>query len=942
MPSIVEDRASGPATTRQEHFPAQPSPSTDGGGRDSRPPRAARGLLLLPPWLRAPMLGLRQPGAFFAVAVAAAILACAAASAALFLSSASSASLQQQINDRCDNAAYPMIGTETYLGPSSGPGTETEGRPMFTRETDQAYPEALARQGMDSNPVFIGAQSRLTENGQLPAAQNTRFVRPFYRPGATDQITVLDSGPGNGIYISSFVADRDGVGVGGTLEIDGATVPVVGVYQNLYDEPVREFWCSYSALFNNETNANTPPADLLIATDEATFYDLAIAHDSIDTQGGLGFFGETATRVWEVPVDPDSVTRTSATDLVARQNTALLDARTISGDPTSPGDLIEFSFQGEELGRLIERSQRLENGLRGPVVPTAVAGTILALLLVAAAGSYWADRRLREVRLLSSRGVGPGALAMKAALELVIPAALGTLAGYYLARGLISLAGPADDLDPDALRTAIFTTVAGFVLGLILLSTVAGIRSRNFTEKPIGHKGSRLGLIPYELIVLAVAGYLWWQLRGEEAVVFDGSVAQVNGLLVSFPLLFLAGAAVLVVRLIVTVLPALRRRAQGWSPAAFVAVNQLTANRVVSATLLAALCLPIAVLTYSATLTASSQRTVASKALVSVGAERAVTTYGDMTATPAVDAVGTLVARYQDAFVDGAEASALGVDPADFASVAYWEKSFAEHDLEAMLAMLADRADSSDRIPVIAAGGPPLGPIRLDLGGNSQALTLEAEVVALADVLPGRRTAEPLILFDNQFIGDEVPQSANLRYEIWTNADPAAAADEIREQGARLFRVFTTTEVFELANFLGVSWTFGYLQALAAFVGVIAIGGLLLYLETRQRKRTASYAMSRRMGLSRMTHFRSLLAELGSVLIVAALVGAGLAAAAIAMAYRQLDVDPIREPSPLLAIPWVTLAAITLAAVLVALATSVYAQRRTDAANPAEVLRLGG
>jgi putative ABC transport system permease protein len=216
------------------------------------------------------MLGLRQPGAFFAVAVAAAILACAAASAALFLSSASSASLQQQINDRCDDAAYPMIGTQAYLRPFFGP--TGAGSSEFTPETDRAYPEALARQGMDSSPVFIGAQAALTENGSSPAsAQNTRFVRAFYRPGAVDQVTVLDSATGSGIYVPSFVAERDQLGVGSTMQIDGADVPVVGVYQNLYDEPVREFWCSYSGLFNNPTNANTPPADLVIATDEATW-----------------------------------------------------------------------------------------------------------------------------------------------------------------------------------------------------------------------------------------------------------------------------------------------------------------------------------------------------------------------------------------------------------------------------------------------------------------------------------------------------------------------------------------------------------------------------------------------------------------------------------------------------------------------------------------------
>ncbi len=881
-------------------------------------------MLLLPPWVRAPVLGLRQPGAFLAVFVAAAILACAAASTALFLSSARSGSLQHQINDRCENAAYPSIGTTTPLAPFRN-------RPaMFSPETDQAYPEALARQGFSSNPVFIGASTPITQNG------GDAEVRVFYRPGALEQITILDSGPGEGIYVPAYIAELVHVGAGDRLEIDGTSVPVVGVYQNLFDEPIRPFWCSYSDLFVVEL-LGSRPADILIATDETTFYDLAIAHDVARSQGSVAIFDESAARLWEVPLDPDIVTRTSTREILDRQNTAFLEATSISGDSDR-----EFnqSFQSEELGKLLVRSQRLASGLRGPVIPTAVAGTILAMLLVAAAGSYWADRRLREVRLLSARGVGPGALAVKASLELVIPAALGTVGGYYLARALIAVAGPADDLDPDALRTAILTTLASFVIGLILLAAVAGIRSRNFTEKPIGHKRSWLSLIPYELILLGAAGYLWWRLRGEDAVVFDGSVAQVNGLLVSFPLLFLAGAAVLVVRLIVMVLPAMRSRAQRWPPAVYIAVNQLTANRVVSASLLAALCLPIAVLTYSATLTASSQRTVESKAFVSVGAERAVTTFDDIEATPAVDAAGTLVNRYQDVFVDGTDASALGVDPDDFASVAYWEDNFADQDLDTMLATLAD--GGGDRIPVIASGGVSLGPHTLTLGDNFYAVDLDVEVLAVADVLPGRRTAEPLILLDSARVGSDVPEAANQQNEIWTNDDARPAVEEIRRQNARLFRVFTTAEIFDLANFLGVSWTFGYLQGLAAFVGVIAIGGLLLYLETRQRARTASNAMARRMGLSRRAHFRSLLAELGSVLVVAGIVGAVLAAAAVAMAYRRLDVAALREPSPLLAVPWLTLAAVAAAAVAVAFAAAAFAQRRSDRVNPAEVLRLGG
>jgi putative ABC transport system permease protein len=145
--------------------------------------------------------------------------------------------------------------------------------------------------------------------------------------------------------------------------------------------------------------------------------------------------------------------------------------------------------------------------------------------------------------------------------------------------------------------------------------------------------------------------------------------------------------------------------------------------------------------------------------------------------------------------------------------------------------------------------------------------------------------------------------------------------------------------VLTAANFLGITWTFGYLSALAVFVGVIAIGGLLLYLEARSRSRVSGYVMARRMGLSRGAHLRSLVVELAGVAAAGLVLGAVLAAAAVAVVYRRLDVDLVRPPTPLLDVPWTAIgltAAITL--VVAALAAG-YAQRAADRADPATVLR---
>ena len=94
------------------------------------------------------------------------------------------------------------------------------------------------------------------------------------------------------------------------------------------------------------------------------------------------------------------------------------------------------------------------------------------------------------------------------------------------------------------------------------------------------------------------------------------------------------------------------------------------------------------------------------------------------------------------------------------------------------------------------------------------------------------------------------------------------------------------------------------------------------------------------MGLTRATHFRSLLAELGVLIGLAYVVGAALAWAAVELVYRLLDVDVSRPPAPLLTVPVSALLAGAVAASVVTLLTAGYAQRAADRGDVAEVLRL--
>jgi putative ABC transport system permease protein len=595
----------------------------------------------------------------------------------------------------------------------------------------------------------------------------------------------------------------------------------------------------------------------------------------------------------------------------------------------------------ERLADAAARADLIESGLQGPVVPVAVAGGLLALVLVASAGSFWADRRAAEVRLLAARGVGPVPLAGKAALELALPALAGAALGWAAARLLIGRLGPADDLDPSATTAAVWSGVAAFVVGLGSAAVVAGLRARGTAERPLGAPPRWPAMVPWELALLAAAAWCWVLMETRDAIVVEGGVAQVNGLLVAFPLLGIAGAAVLITRLLIRLLPALGRWARRRPSAVFLAANRLVAAPLATATLMVALTLPVAVLGYTATLTSSAQTTLDAKVGVQVGSPGvAVVSVAPVTPDERTDAVGTVVARYEGSAAatgDGAgrvTVQVVGVDPDTFVGTAFWDDSFADLSLEELVAALEGPAVDG-RIPVVAAGLAEGDP---DLRVGREPVA--AEVVETARVLPGRRTQEPLVLVS----AERLPEigrdaGADRTWELWTNGETGPAVAALTAAGGQTSRIVEPADVFIAANFLGITWTFGYLSALAVFVGVIAVGGLLLYLEARSRTRVSGYVMARRLGLSRGAHLRSLVVELSGVAVAGLVLGGLLAAAAVSVVYRRLDVDLGRAPTPLLDVPGTAVVLTAVIALVVAALAAVYAQRAADRADPATVLR---
>lgn len=862
--------------------------------------------LLTGPWRRAPLLPWRQPAIILAMVGAAAIMGCAAASAPLFLSSAGSGSLQLQVAGQCPDASYPVLQQVGF-----GPG--------FSAQNDVSQSARRAMVGHGLRPperlvTPVATSSVQTADGASAAA------RVWYRDGAVDQVRVLQHRDGEGLWLPETTADYLGVGLGDelTLGVDSydstpVTYPVVGVYRDLWREPtVAPYWCSYSSLFLNLASIGAGPPALVLASSP----DVAI-------RAGLaqGMYQGMDQR-WISPIDTETITVSGAEDVVAARMAAYA-ASGISNESTD-------GMTGQ-LPTMLDRAQLLVDGLRGPVVPVATGGAVLALLLVAAAGSYWADRRATEVRLLVSRGVSPFALGVKAVLELAVPAALGTALGWWAARGLVVLVGPSAHLDPAAPRQAAGTAVLSLVVSLVLLATVAGVRTRAATERPLGARRRWYVGAPWELLLMAGAAAAYLRLRQGEPIVLVRNVAQVDALLVVVPLLFLAAAAVLAARGITGLLRPLRARARDWPTAAFTAVTRAASARPATALVLLAVTLPLSILAYSAGVTTSTEVTLEAKARTVIGSERALISVDEIRPGPALDAVGTVVQRYDRARADGQDVTVLALDRATFERWAFWDPRYA---VDPLVDLLAGLAPNGDRGVAGLAVGLPRGTVEVQLGNNA----VSVQIVSTADVFPGRRLPEPLVVVDATALGSLDASSGRVS-EVWTTRSTTEVTATLGDE-LRISRVLDRDNVFDVANFRSVSWTFGYLTALAVLIGLIGAGGLLLYLETRQRNRITAYVMARRMGLGGGTHLRSLLLELGGLLGAAAVVGGAAGWAVLLVVYRLVDLDPKRPPGPLLATPTVTLLAGAATTVVIAVLGALYAHRAAARARPAQVLRL--
>ncbi|HEY6744369.1 MAG TPA: hypothetical protein VI357_01495 [Mycobacteriales bacterium] len=874
-------------------------------------------LLLSRPWVRAPLAAAGQPGASAAVLVATAVLGIAAATAPLFLSSAASGALHRAVAT-CPDSYTP--GVTNRSADNVVDYTLSQPAVEYAGIEDGAVRGVLAQRGVPvGERVLVLPADRTGGFVTVAAGRNQASVTAFASASALSKVVVLRGHPGDpGLWLPDKLARRLGADAGDTVLARGRPVPVAGVYRGLddpsYGGELPVAWCRWSALILPTIGDRAPAVRPLVLTDDRTLLTLA------------GYDEPWTT--WSAAIDPATARAGDATAIAAAITGAGADVF------SAPGVVGAYS-ETNALAGAAARALQVRAALADATQPAALAAVLVALLLVAAAGGYWAERRAGEVRLLAARGIGPPGLGGKAVLEMIGPAVAGTLLGWAATLAAAPHLGPSSQLDDGAGGRALRTVAVALLAGLVALGAVAGLRGRSTGERPIGLRRSGWLLVPWELLLVGVALWSYLRLR-ERGAVSSGESVRIDPLVVALPLLALAGLTVLVVRL--ALLPAGRLQALGGRlpVPGFLAVRRLVAARTVSAGVLVAVALPVGVLVVCASLSASVQATVDTKTATYVGAPVALRTDAKPGVFAAAGPAGTPVSLLPEALdTFSHELPVLAVDPAGFARYAYWQGGFAGESLPDLLARLGPAQDGS--VPAILAGG---GDAQVD-HVLLEALVLRVHVVARVTTFPGMRSvAAPLLVVDRHALPALGPYTARSE-EVWTRpADALAATRAVESAGLRVTGQVNQDSVVRNTDLFPLTWTFGYVQALAALAGVIGVTALLLYLAARQRSRTAAYALSRRMGLTRRAHVTSLLVELAIAVGLGAAAGVALARLVLAPVVRVLDLEPGRPPYPsVLVVSTGAVLAVLAGAVALVLLGTLATQVVADRVRPADVLR---
>jgi hypothetical protein len=278
------------------------------------------------------------------------------------------------------------------------------------------------------------------------------------------------------------------------------------------------------------------------------------------------------------------------------------------------------------------------------------------------------------------------------------------------------------------------------------------------------------------------------------------------------------------------------------------------------------------------------------------------------------------------------------VDPATFATAAYFDPSWSDEPLAQLVRQLDTPSQS---LPVIVTGREDETTLTV------RSVELPVEIVATVTAFPGMTRRRTLVVADRarferalESVGASNPlASLGAETYVWVKGRTRPTVSVLQASQLRPFPILTAEQVRDNPQIRSVSQTFSYLRALGLAAGLLALAGAVLYLQARHRNRVISNALARRMGLRGRSHRIALGLELGTLLVFSFAIGALLAMVAARLVVVELDAPAPLPGGPLFRTPWVLIAAAFVALLVATAVGALLADRRARRANVAEVIR---
>jgi putative ABC transport system permease protein len=870
--------------------------------------------------LRRPLVLTRFPATFVAIAAASTILVAAGAAGPVFRSATGTASVRLEIG---------RTGGQAISISTSGPLAAD----IVTFQQRQLL------EGLGSVPGLAEPVATLVGSSaaaRSAAAAHPTRIRLAFRTGFASHVEVVDgSGDASGIWVSDRTAEELHVGSGNHVTISigtrTANVQVAAIYHDLAGSRSEPFWAPLaSSIYPAGEGSATPPP--LALADQSEFLRLTT---ELEDSGRYD---------WSASLTPRATNGITFAEALALAS-ALSRLQDRFADPSDQlGSALAQPTVSSPIPDAIASAVGAQRTIAGPIETLAVTGQLVALFGMLAAGVYGIHRRRTEMRALDAMGTRWSRIAARSAVEAILPVVAGGTAGWLAANVLIRRFGPAETIEASAVRASIRDGAVAGALALAVLGVVAAIAARGEAADGASGRVRRLGQnLLWEVPVLALAAAALYEIgtRGTAPVSTTGDSIHVDRLLLLFPVLFIAGSGGLAVRGVGRLLARMRGSSSSWPVPLYLASRRLSAAPRVALLLVTASCLAIGVLTYAGTTVATIRATTFDKVMVSVGADVAAPTAGPIfPPQPGQGIRTTSVMEIPFVAVDdaGRRVTVIGVEPRTLASVAFWDPGFASRPLSELMGKLRG---AGEPLPAIVVNGSLPPAPTLGLAGYGVPL----RVVASASAFPVEHPGVNVVVSAPRLRALLASHGASLSllnasYRALASGDPGIARAFLVSSGADPITVVDARSRLDRPGFHALSWAFGFMEVVGIVTALVALIGLLLYLQARQRARVLSYALTRRMGLTSRAHRTAVAAELAGLLVAALVIGSTLSLAAVAVVYRRLDPLPNLPPSPILRLPIALLGWVAIGVVACAWIGATIVQWRVGRADVGAVMRF--